>query len=129
MIIMLCHEYKPWGPHACIYVMCILGYFSIMLCSYGCIRHDIMWVFFFFLWRSATCNALCPTKPDSMGMYTSPPIGSMCAYMGGVWGSITYPTLLETGKSMRSCYDFKRIGLKSCYVCDCITNPKSGLYY
>ena len=40
-------------------------------------------------------------------MYTSLPDGSMCAYVGRVWGNITHPTLLKTEKSPNQVDGFK----------------------
>ena len=107
------------NPHTCICVMCIEifplyvsmdAYLSFYVMCVMCfdiyVRHDIMRAFSF-LWRLTTCNALSHTMPSPEGMYTSLLGGSMCAYVGHVWGSNTYLTLSEIEKSPRSCDGFK----------------------
>ena len=81
MMLMLCHECKPWGLHACMYVICIaiLSRYVMLVQTRTFdiyVFHDIMRTFLF-LWRPMTCNALCLTKPYSGGTYTSLPGGSM----------------------------------------------------
>ena len=62
------------------------------------------------LWCPAMCNTLCLTKPGPGGMYTSPPGGSMYAYMGRVWRSTTHPTLPGIKKRPRPCKVYEKLG-------------------
>ena len=73
------------------------------------VRHDIMQVFPF-MRHPTTCNALSPTMVGPRGTYMSLLDQFICAYVGRVRGSITYPILPGTWKSPRSCDSFK-IGL------------------
>ena len=50
MMLMLCYECKSWGPHACMYVMCIglLLHYVMLVWTRTFdiyVRHDIMRVF------------------------------------------------------------------------------------
>ena len=66
MILMLCYECKLWGPHACMYVMCIeiLPHYVMLVWTRTFdiyVRHDIMRVFFF-CGVSRRHTALCLTS-------------------------------------------------------------------
>ena len=92
--------------HRDIFPLCYVStdaYFHIHVCH---VHYDIMQIFHFLL-RPTTCNALSSIMSGPGGMYTSPPDGSMCAYMSHVWGNTTHPTLLETEKSPSQVDDFK----------------------
>ena len=73
------------------------------------IRHDIMRALFCSV-VSGDVYHMCPTKSGLGGMYTSPPGGSMYAYMGRVWRSTTHPTLPEIEKRPRLCKVYEKLG-------------------
>ena len=51
-----------------------------------------------------------PDQVRPRGMYTSPPGGSMYAYMGRVWRSTTHPTLPRIEKRPRLCKVYEKLG-------------------
>ena len=109
MMLMLCYEWKSWGLHSCMYVMCIgmlLHYVMLVqTLTFNIYGHDIMHAFLF-LWCPVILTC-CAHHVRSTGYYTSPPGGSTCTYVGRVCWSTTHQTLPETEKSLRSYYGFK----------------------
>ena len=104
----------------------ILPYCVLLVCThtfdiYVC--HDIMQTFPF-LWRLATCNALCPTKPG-LGVRIQAYLVVPCAHVRAVCGEVPhiqpYSKLEKVQGHVTALKDKSQLR----YVCDCIINPNN----